>query len=168
MPTADLLAVPDGADVFIDSNIFVYAMSGQSAQCLALLQKISKEEITGVTSYHVVGELTHKLMLAEYLAAKGPGAGNARKYLEEHPEIVRGLTRYWAGVERVLAMNILFVPVDEAIVRTAYPIRQQNGLVNNDSLIVAFMKHLGLTWIATNDDGFLAVSGLSVFKPTDL
>ena len=99
---------------------------------------------------------------------EGPGAGNARKYLEEHPEIVRGLKRYWAGVERVLAMNILFVPVDEAIVKAAHPIRQQNGLLNNDSLIVACMKHLGLTSIATNDDGFLAVSGLSVFKPADL
>jgi predicted nucleic acid-binding protein len=78
------------------------------------------------------------------------------------------LTRYWAGVVRVLAMNVLFVSVDEAIVRSAHPIRRQHGLLNNDSLIVACMKHLGLSFIATNDEGFRAVSGFTVFKPSDL
>ncbi|MGH7746108.1 MAG: type II toxin-antitoxin system VapC family toxin, partial [Candidatus Dormibacteria bacterium] len=145
MPVTDLQTIPDGADVFIDSNIFVYAINGQSAQCRELLQKVSNEYITGVTSYHVVGEVTHKLMLAEFATIGGPAGGGARKYLEEHPEVVKELTRYWTGTESVLAMNLLFLPVDEGIVRSAQPIRQQSGLLNNDSLIAACMKYSGLT-----------------------
>lgn len=168
MPIADLPTIPNGADVFIDSNIFIYALNGQSAQCSTLLKKISNEEITGITSYHVVGEVTHKLMVAEYIATGGPGAGNPRKYLEGHPDVVKKLTRYWVGTENVLAMNLLFLTVDAGIIQGAHPIRQQSGMLNNDSLIAACMKYLGLTFIASHDEGFEAVAGFSVFKPTDV
>lgn len=167
MPIADLRAIPDGSEIFIDSNIFVYALSGRSPQCHALLQKVSLGEITGVTSYHVVGEVTHKLMLAEHLTSGGSLAG-ARKYLEAHPEVVQVLTHYWTAIERILAMNILFVPVDEATIRAAQAVRTQSGLLNNDSLIAATMMRLGLTNIASNDEDFAAIAGFSIFKPTDM
>jgi predicted nucleic acid-binding protein len=166
MPIADLRTLPDGSEIFIDSNVFVYALSGRSPQCRSLLQKVSIGEIIGVTSYHVLGEVTHKLMLAEHLASGGSPAG-ARKYLEAHPEVVRALTHYWTAIERILAMNILFVPVDEATIRTAQAIRMQSGLLNNDSLIAATMMRLGLTNIASNDQDFASVAGFSIFKPTD-
>jgi len=168
MPIAGLQTIPLGADVFIDSNIFVYALNSQSPQCSALLQRVSNEEIIGITSYHVVGEVTHKLMIAEFLAAGGPGTNRPQKYLKEHPEIVSGLTHYWAGVESVLAMNLLFLPVDEGIIKGAQPIRQQSGLLNNDSLVASCMNYFGLTFIASNDEDFGAVNGFSVFKPTDI
>lgn len=167
MPIADLRNIPDGSEIFIDSNIFVYALSGRSPQCRSLLEKISLGEITGVTSYHVVGKVTHKLMLAEHLASGGSPAG-ARKYLEAHPEVVQRLTRYWTAIERVLAMNILFVAVEEATIRGAQAIRAQCGLLNNDSLIASSMMRLGLSVIASNDEDFHAVAGFSVFQPTDL
>lgn len=167
MPIADLPSIPDGSEIFIDSNIFVYALSGSSPQCRALLEKVSLGEIRAVTSYHVVGEVTHKLMLAEHIAKGGSPAG-ARKYLEGHPQVVRALTHYWTAAERILAMNILFVPVDEATIRSAQAVRVQSGLLNNDSLIAASMMRLGLTVIASNDEDFAAVSGFSVFQPTDL
>src|SRR5271157_1919526 len=168
MPVSDLHTIPHGADVFIDSNIFIYALNGKSAQCAALLQRVSSEEVTGITSYHVVGEVTHKLMMAEFVATGGPGTNNPRNYLKEHPEIVKGLAAYWTGTQQVLAMNLLFLSVDEGIIKMAQPIREQSGLLNNDSLIAASMKYLDLTFIASNDEDFTAVSGFSVFKPTDL
>ena len=168
MPVSDLHTIPNGADVFIDSNIFIYALNGRSVECFDLLQRVSSEEVTGITSYHVVGEVTHKLMMAEYISMGGPGANSPRNYLKEHPEIAKGLTGYWVGTQQVLAMNLLFLSVDEGIIRMAQPIRTQSGLLNNDSLIAASMKYLGLTFIASNDEDFSAVSGLSVFKPTDI
>src|SRR5208337_3398427 len=130
MPVSDLHTIPNGADVFIDSNIFIYALNGASAQCLTLLQRVSNEEVTGITSYHVVGEVTHRLMIAECVAAGGPAKGT-QGYLKNHSEIVKGLTRYWEGAEKVLAMNLLFLPIDEGIIKMAQPIRQQVGLLNN-------------------------------------
>jgi len=134
---------------------------------MALLQRVSCEEITGITSYHVVGEVTHRLMMAECVAAGGPAKGT-QGYLKTHSEIVRHLSRYWEDAEKVLAMNLLFLPVDEGIIKMAQPIRQEAGLLNNDSLIVACMKYLGLTSIASNDEDFVSVGGFSVFKPTDV
>jgi predicted nucleic acid-binding protein len=65
-------------------------------------------------------------------------------------------------------MNIPFVAVDEATIRTAHEVRVQCGLLNNDSLIAASMMRLGLSVIASNDEDFAAVTGFSVFKAADV
>lgn len=42
----------------------------------------------------------------------------------------------------------------------------QHRLLTNDALTLAVMEKLGVTALATNDDDFDAVEGITVYKPT--
>jgi predicted nucleic acid-binding protein len=47
----------------------------------------------------------------------------------------------------------------------AAAICQAHGLLTNDALIVAVMQRHGITHLATNDDDFDRVPGITVWKP---
>lgn len=167
MPTVALQKIPHGSDVFLDANVLIYGLSGSSAECIALLNRCASEEITGITSFAVVGEVTHRLMLEE-AKSKGLASAQPRKTLEEHPERIKLLTDYWVEIERLLSLNLLMLTVDEQMVRAAHIERQRHGLLNNDSLIVACMRQYGLSMIATHDHTFERVTSISVFSPADV
>lgn len=167
MPIEPLPHLPPGSDVFLDANIFIYGLSGVSAQCRTLLRDCSEELVTGISSYHVVSEVTHRLMCIE-AQSKALAGQRPRETLGAHPERVMQLTDYWTDIERLLSLNILFLAVDEDTIRAANIERQQYGLLNNDSLIVASMRNYGLSLLASRDNGFERVSNVTMYSPTDV
>jgi predicted nucleic acid-binding protein len=166
---AALDTVPDGSNILIDANVFVYALSSVSAQCRNLLVRCSQEQVFGITLFEVVHEATHEFMRAE-ARAKGLFTAQEKgaKYLSKHPDDVKRLNNYWVNTEKILALNLVFLPGEEKIVVGAQKVRVEAGLLTNDSVIVAAMREYGISNIATSDAMFSAVSGLSVFSPTDL
>jgi predicted nucleic acid-binding protein len=166
---AALDTVPNGSDVLIDANVFVYGLSNVSPQCKNFLARCSREQIYGITLFEVIHEATHEFMRAE---AKAKGLFTAQekgaKYLSRHPQEVMRLTDYWANTQKILALNLVFLPGEEKIVVGAQRARAEAGLLTNDSIIVAAMREYGISKIATSDGMFGAVNGLSVFGPTDL
>jgi predicted nucleic acid-binding protein len=160
-------AAPDGSDVLIDANVLIYGLTARSAQCKAFLERCSREELTGITLFEAVNNATHQFMKGEALQ-KGLCAGQAKNYLSAHPEQVRRLTDYWVNTQRLLALNLLFVPVERDIVTGAQTERVNAGLLTNDSIIVAAMREYGISLIATNDRQFDAVAGITVFSATDV
>ncbi len=82
--------------------------------------------------------------------------------------MVLGLTDYWRNTERLLALNLLFVPANEAILRGAHAERQAAGLLTNDSMIVAAMRVYGISQLATRDNQFDSVRDMTVFSPSDI
>jgi len=166
---APLDSVPDGSDVLIDANIFVYGITNQSPQCAEFLTRCSNERVFGITLFEVVNNATHIFMLAEARQKKlFTAPDKAKSYLEKHPDVVKILTGYWMDTERLLALNLIFLPCEEKIVVGAHKVRVEAGLLTNDSVIVATMREYGISKIATNDEGFDSVAGLSVFRPDDL
>jgi predicted nucleic acid-binding protein len=162
-------AIPNGSDLLIDANVFVYGLTARSPECTTLLQRCSSEEITGITLFEVVHETTHVFMCAEARSKGLVTAGDkAPRYLGSHPEQVRLLTDYWVNTQRLLALNILLLPMEQSIVTGAQTERVASGLLTNDSIIVAAMKEYGILRIATNDRQFETVAGISVFSPTDV
>ncbi len=162
-------AIPNGSNLLIDANVFVYGLTAKSAQCKTLLERCSREEVAGITLFEIIHEATHKFMTGEALA-KGlfAGAEKGAKYLANHPEQVKLLTDYWVNTRRLLALNIVFLPMEEDIVVGAQAERVNTGLLTNDSIIVAAMREYGISRLATNDKQFEAVAGISVFSPTDV
>jgi predicted nucleic acid-binding protein len=162
--------VPNGSDVLVDANVFIYGLTAKSAQCKGFLERCSREEVTAISLYEILHETTHRFMIAE-ATAKGLFTGKPErgaKYLSKHPEEVRALTDYWVNALKLLALNILLLPMEQGILRAAQAERVAAGLMTNDSLIVAAMREYGITKIATNDNLFETVAGLSVFSPTDV
>ncbi len=165
-----LNALPNGSDVLIDANIFIYGLTSKSAQCKAFLERCSREEITGISLFEVLNDATHRFMLAE-ATAKGLLAGKPEKgskYLSKHPEEVKILTDYWVNTLKLLALNMLLIPIEQPVVEAGQRERVDAGLLTNDSIIVAAMREYGISKIATNDGQFETVAGISVFRPTDV
>jgi len=167
MPPQALLTLPNGSNVFLDANVLIYGLSGTSQECKDLLIRCVNEEVTGVTSYQVVSEITHRLMCMEALS-KGLAAHKPRETLQKDPQLVKQLSEYWTDTERVLALNLLFLVLDEQTIRAAHPERLAHGLLNNDSIVVASMRLYGMNTLATRDEGFSGVDGITVYSPTDV
>ena len=167
MPVPTLSLIPGGSNVFIDANIFVYGLSGQSAQCRSLLERCSREELTGITLFEIVNEATHRFMLAE-AAAKGLIPQASAGHLRKRFKTIASLTDYWQETERILNLNLLFIATDESIVRESQNERQRALLLTNDSMITACMHNYGISYLATYDSDFERVSGITVFAPNDL
>jgi predicted nucleic acid-binding protein len=167
VPSRPLSEIPTGTDLFIDANVLIYGLNGKSAQCRELLIRCSREEITGVCLYEIANEATHRFMLAEARSKGLIRLENARE-LRNKPEVVKVLADYWPNVERILRLNILCIPLEEAIIRQACAERQAAGLLTNDSMIVASMRLYGVAYLASADSDFDPVSGITVFGPRDL
>jgi predicted nucleic acid-binding protein len=159
--------MPSGTSVFIDTNVFVYALLNQSAECLSVLQRCAREDILGVTTLVVVNEVTHKLMLAEAVST-GIIAAEKASLLNKHLPEVRFLSNYWTQTKAILQMNLLVLALDEDCLHRANTTRNTHGLLTIDSLIVSVMDHYGISALASNDKGFDHVTGLVRFFPTDL
>ena len=162
-----LLSVPAGTDIFIDANIFIYALNSVSPQCLLLLERCSREEVTGISLFEIVNEATHKFMLAEAVSKSIIAQPSAAALLRRHSDIPT-LVDYWRETERVLALNILIFSTDEQIVRSAQPERQNASVLTNDSMILSWMREYGIRNIATADRDFERASGITVFGPDDI
>ncbi len=117
--------------------------------------------------YEIANEATHRFMLAEAQSKGLIKLENARE-LRNKPEVVKGLADYWTNVERILTLNILFIPLEEAIIRQARAERQAAGLLTNDSMIVASMRLYGVSYLASADSDFDPALGITVFGPRDL
>jgi predicted nucleic acid-binding protein len=102
--------------------------------------------------------------------------GHPRRYLLIIDSYL-STTRHWIPLhmhenadvsQRLLAFNLLFLPVELSIVSGAQPERASAGLLTNDSIIVAAMRGYGVSLIANNDRQFDAVPDIAVFSPTDI
>jgi predicted nucleic acid-binding protein len=167
MAAEPLPSLPDESFVLIDSNVFIYALTAQSAQCRQLFERCLREEVTGIALFETVNEATHRFMIAEALF-KGLITGGGARVLRNKFRQIPALTDYWRDTERILALNLLFIPVNETVVRNAQVVRQEAGLLTNDSMIVACMREYGVSFLASNDSDFERVRDITVFKPTDL
>ncbi len=166
MATLPLPSVPNGTDLFLDANILIYGLSGQSTECRQLLERCTREEVTGISMHEVINNATHRFMLME-AHSRRLLVNPTPRHLKGNCAVIRQLTEYWQKTLRLLSMNLLLIGLDEIVIRSAEPERQGGCLLTNDSMIVSCMKNLGIVALASNDADFDRVSGITVYKPTD-
>lgn len=161
--------IPPGETVVIDANIFAYHFQphpGLGTACSDFLERVERAEISGITSNHVLTELAHRLMTLEACEKYGwPYAGIAQR-LKRHPAEVRKLTRFRQAVEKIPRFGVQVLSVQPKLIETGCAISQETGLLSNDALLVALMRHHGLTLLASHDADFDRVPGLTRFTPT--
>ena len=162
-----LTSTPPGSDVLIDANIFVYGISNSSPQCRRLLERCSREEVTGISLFEIVNEATHQFMMAEAFS-KRLIVRRAASELRQKFSAIPTLVDYWRETERILALNLLLLSTDEQIVRRAQSERQASGLLTNDSMIMSCMREYGIQYLASADRDFDRASGIVVCGPDDI
>ena len=166
MNFADL---PAGASVFLDANVFVYHFTQHpqfGAPCTELLARIERQEVTGFSATHVLTEVAHRLMTIEAAALMGwPFAGIMRR-LKRHPEVVQQLVSFRQAIERVCTSRIQLLTIPPHFIAAGTICSQQTGLLSSDAMIVVVMQHQALSNLASLDEDFDRVSGLTRYEPT--
>lgn len=157
--------IPAKSEVFIDSNIFIYHFLDLSDACSNLLEMSERREIRAYTSTVVLGEVLHRLMLSEAVAKYKIKPYQAVRYLKDHPEIVSSLEMCEIAVEEMPEFNVEILPIENYAIFESRNLREQYGLMTNDSLNLYAMKTRGLKIIATNDRDFEIVKDIDVWKP---
>lgn len=157
-----------GECIFIDANIFTYHFNGISIECQQFIERCSRKEITGFTSTSVPAEVLHRLMIAEAFRKELINLKNPVQQLKNHPEIVKLLVDYQRDVAKIWEMNIRVLTLTRRCFQLSESIRQAVGLLTNDSLILAVMKQVNLSKLATNDNDFGKISWLEVYQPADI
>ena len=107
-------------------------------------------------------------MVAEAIVKGLVTAKTAVRKLGETPALVKQLTQYQEDVNKIPQMNFTILALTPEIVLRSAEVRKTEGLLTNDSLVVACMHAQRLTKVATADGDFDKVSGIEVYKPTDL
>lgn len=162
------LDIPDGTRCFVDSNILHYALIptfDTSAACLELVDRA----IAGIVSFSVrvqiLADVVHKAMISEAAQLAGRERSKIVGYLKKHPEIISRLVEWPKAIERLKSVPLQILSSDIDLVFDAAHLATAHGLLTNDAMIVALMHRHGITHLATNDDDFDRVPGITVWKP---
>lgn len=160
--------VPAGASLFVDANVFIYALlrfPRVGELCERFVERVARGELRAATSSHVLSNVAHRLMTVEACTKWNiPYAGIAR-HLQRHPEQVKELHTFQEAVQGIEQIQVELLPVTEQHVFQATEISRQHGLLSNDALIVAMMQSSGLTLLASSDADFDIVPGITRVVP---
>jgi predicted nucleic acid-binding protein len=85
--------------------------------------------------------------------------------LKQHPEALADLPKTVEVCHRLEQLRLTVLPNEAAMVRDAVVISQAHHLLSGDASIVVQMQRHGITHLATNDDDFDRVPGITVWKP---
>ncbi len=160
--------VPDGTHCFVDANILYYHLVDTpplSDECSDFLKRLERRDVIGSTSTVAVAEATHKVMLADAVRTHTLDRKRLVARLKRQPQLIAALTEHKAIVPTVRALNLHIELITLDLVETAADLSVQLNLLTNDALAVATMKKLGLVHLATNDDDFDQIGGITVWKP---
>jgi predicted nucleic acid-binding protein len=160
--------LPVGAAVFLDANTFVYHFSQDpryGAACTELLERIARQDLVGHTSIHVLGETAHRLMALEAIhrfAWSNTGIANR---LRRNPDEVKQLSRFRLAIDEIPLFGMQVHSISFAHLSTALVLAQTHGLLINDALIVALMQANSWVNLASEDNDFDRVPGISRHAP---
>jgi predicted nucleic acid-binding protein len=163
-----LSLIKNDEEVFIDTNIFVYANQRKSDQCRKLLRRCAVREVKGIVTMPVVAELAHALMIMEGRENGWIERSNPARALSERPDIVRRLNAYQIQLHEFLGIGLRIEPALRVDVLGMMSIQREFGLLTNDALLLAIARRLNCSSVVTADKAFDRVSGFLVYSPDDL
>lgn len=135
------------------------------AACTQLIKRVELHQLTGFTSTHVMADVAHRLMTIEAIKLLGwPQTGIAPRLRKYHGEIPK-LSVYRQAISSFRLLSVQVVPVTQSLIETATLLSQRHELLTGDALVVAVMQAHGLTNLASKDDDFDRVPGITRYAP---
>ncbi len=156
------------AKVFIDANIFVYHFSKGSEfnkSCTDFLYRVETSQLHGFTSTGIIMEASHRLMMVEASSVLDIEIRNLPKYLKQHPDIVKQLTKHLTVPNKIAKLNIEIVQITPKIIESSQSNKTKYGFLSNDALTLKIMEDIGIANIASNDSDFKRVDWLKLYLP---
>jgi len=163
-----LKKLPKDITVFVDANIFVYALretDDLKQECTAFFEQVLHGRFKAVTSVNVATEVIHRFMMQEAAEKLEFYGGKLVQHLKENPEFVKSLTRHRQIASAIYKLGVSIEPITYVEVHGSRVIRTNYGLMANDSLIIAFMQKHKISHLATNDGDFKRIPDIKVWLP---
>ena len=161
--------IPANVPVMLDANIVVYALFPQvrlHEACKELLERGARGEVQLHLGTNTAADIIHRAMVLELLAQDSfVKSADAVTYLKRNPRAVQELTRYKTILGDLRQARINILPITYRDLHESRQFRNENGLMTNDSIIVAVMKRYKIQHLATNDADFERVPGIAVRRP---
>jgi predicted nucleic acid-binding protein len=160
--------LPAGVALFLDANCLVYALGGQSPHtpaCRRLLDRIEQGDFQGLTSAHVLAEVSHRLMTIEAATLFSRPLAAMAAWQRRHPAEVQQLNLYRQAIDELTLVPVSVLPVGGTQVSRAADLSRQHVLLTNDALVVVVMHDHGLTTLASLDADFDRVPGITRYAP---
>lgn len=164
----NLTKIPADEFVLLDANILIYALQQQSRQCIELLRRCAEEQVIGYIADNILAEVLHTLMIAEARDNNWIAGANPARQLSEQPKRVMALHRYEGLLRDILNMGLRMESLQREDFISALVVQRQSGLLTNDALLVAMAYRLRIKAIASADQAFKRVQGITVYSPDDL
>ena len=174
----DLNDLPDNSSVFVDTNIFDYALRGSSRACADFIERIARGKVKAYVNTHVLADLMHKLMLQEAYKKTlitAPAATKLKDCFKRDRTKAAMLVEYQQQFENLLAIGLRVLPVTTKLMVDTRVERATHALLTGDSLHIGSMnyhqvkrKSTPLRDLVTNDRDFAAIHGITVWEPTDV
>jgi predicted nucleic acid-binding protein len=161
-------AIPSGALVFIDANVFVYAFGDDPKfgdSCVELLERVERDDVQGYVSAALLSDVAHRLMTLEACESLGWPYGGIGQKLRKHPAEIQQLHRFRQALDDIVATGIHVLPVTVQHILLAGDLSRQHGMLSGDALVVALMQAHRLTNLASNDADFDRVPGITRYSP---
>lgn len=136
-----------------------------SEHCLAFVNRVMAGKISAAVSVPVLSDTLHKVMVAEVAARTQRDRAGIVSYLGKHPEVIAQLVEYPRAMDRLAAIPMEMLPIDQTILRQASNFAVSHRLLTNDAIIIALMQRHGIVHLVTNDDDFDQVPTITVWKP---
>lgn len=153
-------------EVFVDTNIFVYALAKTHRYkntCEMLLSKINLGDVIGFTSSTVINELFHTLLIGEVKLKYGDV--EVIRFIKEHPNVISECEVAYGALDDIFESRIVILPLTLEVLHHTKTSSKKYNLLFSDAIHVASCKVYGIKNIATNDEDFHRVDFLKVWKP---
>lgn len=164
----NLTEISNADRVLLDSNILIYAASGDSRECVDLFERCRSGTVQGYITTVTVAECCHRWMMLEAVRNGFIPGSNPARALASKPAVVKNLTDYATRVLGLIGGTLQVRAVESVDFIAALHLQRQWGMLTNDSLQLAVAERLGIKSIATADASFDSAQGLIVYKPSDL
>lgn len=153
-------------EVFVDTNIFVYALAKKHRHkhtCEVLLSKINHGETIGFTSSTVINELFHTILVGEIKQKYGDV--EVIRFIKEHPNVISDCDVAYDALDDVFDSSLVILPLTLEVLQHAKTLSKKYNLLFSDAIHAASCKVYGIKHIATNDQDFDRVDFLKNWKP---
>ena len=153
-------------EIFIDTNIFVYALAKSHRHkniCVELLSKINEGIIIGFTSSTVINELFHTLLIGEL--KKKYGDKDVIRFIKEHPDVISECSVAYIALDDVFDSTVVILPLTFEVLQHARTFSKKYNLLFSDAIHAASCKDYRIRNIATNDSDFDRVDFLKIWRP---
>ena len=167
---AERLEAFSGPEIYVDSMVLVGAVDDRSvwhSSGRSLLARAvdGSPPLTLITATLTLDEVAFTLF--QSLVARPPyGVSSSRsQYLQTHPAAVREIAASIRKPLLELTTLVTVEPVTAADVTEMLEIGATTGLLPRDAIHLAVMRRRGITAIASDDDAFDGIDGITLYKP---